>query len=417
MLRFMKKTGLWTCALTLMAALLVMGWGLLNLRQVGGIYQALWLPPAQQAAQPTGGGEGADSAGNQEPKNTNKALSGARETVKTIAEQVEGACSATSLFAIAESAAVSVKDGNSITARLEALTEEVQALRNINLYGGRLLYPEEFERGERVALLDEQLAVALFQYAEPLEQEVQIAGEGYRIVGIVRDRKQVGDKQEYSLYIPFLAVEKSSLDLTALCVQAKPIAGAGGWAAFSSAVKAQLPSATLISLPKETLGAALPARILFVAAAMAALLTLLRLLNRGFLALVRMYRERLLEKYAATVLLGLLPRGLGLLVGYGGVALVFAWLFTVLIAPVYTFPEWIPAVLVEPKDISTAFWNVWQGMSGLIELRSPELLRVRFLERIVGWSAGAAALCLGVLWARGLGLIRAKAGSGRGARP
>lgn len=412
MLRFMKKTGLRTCALTLLAALLAMGWGLFSLSRVEGHYQALWLPPAQQGQQTPGDGSAdtAPESDGQEPKLTNKALSAARETAKTIGEQVEGACGALSLFAIAESAEVGVKDGATVTARLEGLSEDIYALRDIPLYGGRLLYPEEFQRGERVALLDEQLAVALFQYAEPLEREVRIAGESYRIVGIVRDRKQVGDRREYSLYVPFLAVEKSGLELTALCLQAKPVPGAGGWAAFSSAVGAQLPGATLISLPKETVGAALPARMLLVGTAMAALLALLRLLNRGFGALVGLYRQRLLTDYATRVLPGLLPRALGLLAGYGAAAAAFAWLFTVLIAPVYIFPEWIPAVLVEPKDISAAFWNVWQGVSGLMELRSPELLRVRFLERVVSWSAGVAALSVGVLWARALGLVKGRRG-------
>lgn len=413
---FMKRTGLRACALTLLLALLAMGWAWFRLSRVEGLYQALWLPPAQQTEQAVTGEDGAVGLGgteSQEPKTTNKALGGARETAKTLAEQLEGACSALSLSAIAEAAAVGVKDGDAVTARLEGLSEEVYGLRSINLYGGRLIYPEEFQEGQRVALVDEQLAVALFQYAEPLEREIQIAGESYRIVGIVRDHKQVGDKRDYGLYVPFLAVEKSGLELTALCLQAKPIPGAGGWAAFSSAVGGQYPGATLISLPKEALGAALPARMLFVAAAMAALLTALRLLNRGFLAVVRRCRERLLEHYAPKVLLWLLPRGLGLLASYGAVAGAFAWLFTVLIAPVYTFPEWIPAVLVEPKDIAAAFWNVWQGMADLMELRSPELLQVRFWERVMGWSAGAAALSLGTLWARVLGLAKGKAGEGR----
>lgn len=410
MRKFLKRTGLWTCGIGLLLSLLVMGWGLWSLSKTEGYYQALWMPPDQQMEQQSTGHE--DEA--QEQKTTNKALSGARETIATLAEQVEGACSATTLFAIAESAGVSVKDGVSVTARLEGLGEDCYALKTIDLYCGRLIYPEEFQKGERVALVDEQLAVALFQYAEPLQRDIQIAGESYRIAGIVRDHKQVGDRREYSLYVPFLAVERSSLGLTALCVVAKPIPGAGGWAAFSSAVTALLPGATLISLPKEMMGAALPVRILFVTAAMGALLTAFRLLNRGFLALVRRYRERLMEDYGGRVLLHMLPGSLGLAAGYAGGIALMAWLFSLLIAPVYTFPEWIPAVLVEPKDISAAFWNVWQGMAGLVELRSPELLRVRFLERVIGWSTGWTALFLGVLWARALGCAGI---AGRGMAP
>ena len=75
-----------------------------------------------------------------------------------------------------------------------------------------------------------------------------------------------------------------------------------------------------------------------------------------------------------------------------------AGLFVVLIQPVFTFPEWVPAVLVEPKDIAAAFWNVWQDTATVMELRTPELLRARFYSRLMGWACGFGALALGCLW-------------------
>ena len=65
--------------------------------------------------------------------------------------------------------------------------------------------------------------------------------------------------------------------------------------------------------------------------------------------------------------------------------------------PVFTFPEWVPAVLVEPADIQTAFWNVWQTPATVVEYRTPELLRLRFLREVMAWSCGAAALLIGSL--------------------
>lgn len=55
-------------------------------------------------------------------------------------------------------------------------------------------YPDECIYGERVALVDEQLAVALFQYAEPLGEEIEVAGQRYRIVGVIKAGKRVGDQ-------------------------------------------------------------------------------------------------------------------------------------------------------------------------------------------------------------------------------
>ena len=71
-----------------------------------------------------------------------------------------------------------------------------------------------------------------------------------------------------------------------------------------------------------------------------------------------------------------------------------------LVAPVYTFPEWIPKVLVEPNDIATAFWDVWQSQAVLMELRSPELLQARFYQVLMGWACGALVLAGGMLAAR-----------------
>lgn len=77
-----------------------------------------------------------------------------------------------------------------------------------------------------------------------------------------------------------------------------------------------------------------------------------------------------------------------------------ALLMNYIIQPVYTFPEWIPTVLVEWKDIAKAFWNVWQDTAVMQELRTPEILRLRWLALLVqGCSAGAGVL-LGILYGR-----------------
>ena len=95
-----------------------------------------------------------------------------------------------------------------------------------------------------------------------------------------------------------------------------------------------------------------------------------------------------------------------LALGYLVCAAVLAWLFTRLVEPVYTFPEWVPAVLVEPKDIQTAFWNVWQTSATVVEYRTPELLRLRFLREVMAWSCGAAALLIGSLAGAGSMLFK-----------
>jgi hypothetical protein len=89
-----------------------------------------------------------------------------------------------------------------------------------------------------------------------------------------------------------------------------------------------------------------------------------------------------------------------LAVGYGALALMISWLISYLVEPVYTFTEWVPAILVEWKDIQTAFWQVWQNASRLQELRSPELNHIRFYCMLTGWFSAGAALSVTVMWVR-----------------
>jgi len=67
--------------------------------------------------------------------------------------------------------------------------------------------------------------------------------------------------------------------------------------------------------------------------------------------------------------------------------LIFA--FTQLIAPVYVFPEWVPAILVEHKEISATFWNNRTMANALLAFRSRELL---FLDAMRGYMTVLCAL-------------------------
>ena len=84
--------------------------------------------------------------------------------------------------------------------------------------------------------------------------------------------------------------------------------------------------------------------------------------------------QRLLHRYLGVGLVIFLMylTGVGLLV----------FSFTQLLAPVYVFPEWVPAILVEPKEIAATFWNNQSAANSLLSLRSRELL---FLNALRGY--------------------------------
>ena len=374
-------------------ALAVLAFAWIKIQAVPGTFQHVYAAPQPVAAE-----EGAQE--------TNGGLREARLKTRELETELEGACEDATLYALAQPAAISVPDGGkSASARLAGVEESWFYLNSPVLLNGRLLYPDECVYGERVALVDEQLAVALFQYAEPLGEEIEVAGQRYRIVGVIKAGKRVGDQMDYSLYVPLRSLEETNVSLTALVYEARPVQGAGGWSAFQTAAQ-KLGDGTTISLIKERMNAAMPMRMLFTLLGMALALWGVRWMNRRSARFAAAYHDRLQTQYAARLVGFAAGRLLLLALGYVACAAALAWLFTRLVEPVYTFPEWVPAVLVEPKDIQTAFWNVWQTSATVVEYRTPELLRLRFLREVMAWSCGACALLIGSLTGAGSMLFK-----------
>ena len=377
----------------LVIALAAMAFAWVNIQAVPGTFQHVYAAPQPAAAA-------------EDEKETNSGLRDARLKTRELETELEGACEDMTLYALSQPASVSIPDGGkSVSARLVGVEESWFYLKSPVLLNGRQLYPDECVYGERVAMVDEQLAVALFQYAEPLGEEIEVAGQRYRIVGVIKAGKRVGDQMDYSLYVPFRSLEDTNVALTALVYEARPVQGAGGWSAFQTASQ-KLGEGTTISLVKERMNAAMPLRILFTLLGMAMALWGVRWMNRRSARFSAAYHDRLQTQYAARLVGFAAVRLLLLALGYLACAAALAWLFTRLVEPVYTFPEWVPAVLVEPKDIQTAFWNVWQTSATVVEYRTPELLRLRFLREVMAWSCGAAALLLGSLAGAGSVLFK-----------
>lgn len=330
----------------------------------------------------------ADNGADATPDN---GLRAARLAARELTEQLKDSCASATLYAVQEPSPLSTEDGRTAGARLIGMEAGYYGVAPFTLYCGRLIYPDEFDQGAHVALVDEQLAVALFQYAEPLEQEITLGDIAYRIVGVLRASRQVGTQTDYKMYVPYRSLEDSAQAFTSLVYEAAPLAGAGGWVSFQSAVGSLGQTGTTVSLGKERMNASMPQRALLCLVGMVFALTMIRLVTRAVKRVAQQYRERLVNQYAIRLLPWLAARGALLAMAYAACAALLAALFMQLIAPVYTFPEWIPAVLVEPKDIQTAFWNVWHATAVVTEVRTEQLVRLRFLRELAGWSTGAAA--------------------------
>ena len=151
-------------------------------------------------------------------------------------------------------------------------------------------------------------------------------------------------------------------------------------AALGGAMSAWHGEGDFYSLTKEIYRARLPLRLLLcVLGAMAAAVTL-KLSGRAARAIFEGGKRRMETRYALHILPELILRGLAIAAMYALNAAAVVLILQAAIAPVYVFPEWVPGILVDPKDIADTFWLLRGQETGLLSLRTPELLRLRYME-------------------------------------
>jgi len=198
----------------------------------------------------------------------------------------------------------------------------------------------------------------------------------------------VGDRAEYGLMVPLKAFATQPA-WEVMSVQMRARGGSGTRSGLAKVMEQWQSGGNAIDLVKEKYRASLPLRVLLCLLGMAFSLVVLRFAARQSARLLAKSREWLLTEYAQRLLHRFLGVGLVIFLMYlAGVGLM-VFSFTQLLAPVYVFPEWVPAILVEPKEISATFWNNQSAANSLLSLRSRELL---FLDALRGYILILAAL-------------------------
>ncbi len=262
----------------------------------------------------------------------------------------------------------------------------------LTLLHGRLFTADELTGSNPVALLDQQLAFVLFREADVVDRTFTIGGMDFRVIGVVRHTRQVGDYNDYCAYIPLL----SGLQPDALIVEAAPLPGVGASVSFSGVCSLWRSGGSFIDLGKEAVGAAIWARVLVFIIGVIALVKGIRWINGRVQVAMAWHRRALQRRYA----MQLLPQTIGLvlmlLLGYAVAAGLAALLLDFILQPVYVYPECVPAVLVEWDEIQRTFWQVQQSAASFRELRTPELLRLRYFAGLIRISCAAMAtlMCL-----------------------
>lgn len=339
-------------------------------------------------------GESAHAQTEEKKKKEPSALQKQIKQVKEALQEQSGLTDAWLFTGFMQDAQVSVKHGDSKTAGLSAYQGDLHLVQMPALVSGRNLYQEELDAGSRVAVLSESLAIALFRRGDPIGEEIQLGEKHYRVVGVNRWKQTPGDHHNGCIWVPLKALDDDGIRTEVMQLSMRVAKGKGAVSRLKGVVSPLIANGEMLSAAKEKHRTMLPARLLLVALGLMLLALcypVLTALSRGTVMRCRM---ELTQAYSYRLLPKWLLRALGLLLVWGvwGVGVYYIGLFAV--QPVYIFPEWIPQIPVEVKDILSTFWQNRGLSTKLVQYSTPELLLLRFYRMVNGYAAGLLLVLL-----------------------
>ena len=370
--------------LVLLCALVVLG--ALSVSQVlsvtGRLQYVLPTPKVEQQEEK----KPAEEKEETEPKKTaakQTALEGLLKGLTTMLSDNPDLVDARMAVAYQDKVQVSVPGGQSQSVRVQGLWGDTHMLPAPILTAGRTLYQEELETGRAVAVLDEKTAVKLFRTGAPLDGEFTLGNVTYKVVGVIRHAQTPGEQEPLRLMVPLLSLDKQAFQTELLSFSFRTLPGKGAYSRMKGLLNGWQAGGTLYSLAKEKQRSLLPVRFLLCLVAVMALGLLLTVLKNLSRAVIRREQAALRNQYAKKLLPRWMLKGLGLLIAWAAWLLALFLVCREAIAPVYVFPEWVPAVLVEWKDMAETFWNNRADVTRLIEMRTPDILFLRFYHRVL----------------------------------
>lgn len=395
MRKILPRGGVW-----LLLALLLMGYALLSLSRIDPLLQYVAAAPALvQDAEPDAENAGSAADAGRDaltatPNGELLALSAALdEAVLGLSGSVEFAAFNAEVHPVVLSAGA-----RSEQAKLRAVGRRYFELYPALLLDGRLFYPEEYKKdAERVAVIGDALALKLFGTAQAVNRTFMAGGVEFRVVGVLRRGRAVGEQTRLEAYAPLAALAEAKIAFQTVTATAKPVPKAGASVFFASAMAQWRPGGASYDLSKEVLRAqVLPRSVLALLALFGAALWLRRTARRAVArraevraALMREYLRPLLGRIAFTAL----PVALN----FAGALALGAFAIWFLAQPVYAFPEWVPSVLLGWTEIETTFWNLMEGYAAPIAYQTAAVARIRYFSALLHLGtvfALLAALCL-----------------------
>lgn len=301
-----------------------------------------------------------------------------------------------------ESVQLACESGGTATVALEGIWGSTAALTPMLARFGRGFYQEELQEGSKVMLITEELAITLFRTGDPVDRLVQVGEDSYRVIGILRQGRTVGDHDAYTAYVPLLALDAAGYQTQTLTLSARPVEGAGATTRFARDMEAFYPGGETHLLAKEQSRALLPLRLLCVGAGLCLVVMLFHRYRALVIHWYRAEKARLEHSYLPALLPGMALRGLAALGMGAGLLLALYALVQLGLEPVYTFPEWVPAVPVEWRDIVSTFWSNQTAANRMVSLRTPQSITLDFFRQAMTL---ACTLC-GLLLMKYYGLWR-----------
>ncbi|MGI6238852.1 MAG: ABC transporter permease [Christensenellales bacterium] len=266
------------------------------------------------------------------------------------------------------------------------------------LIAGRLYGAADIKAGAKVAVLDEQLAFELFPTTEPTEGRVEIGGEWYEVIGVVRHTRGAGDIDEHAAYIPITTAARARMQTDFVQIDcALDIPGAAR-AVESVGADVLGSDGNFYDIDKEVMRATMIARVIAVLFALYLIGQFVGRWNARTRTLVIGWQAEVKQRYFKKMLPGVIGRSLLQIAGYALFAAAAYAVLTLTIAPMYVFTEWIPEVIVEWSKIYGRARELMVAAAAPLALRTRAFAAVRFYGALFRW--GVVCLLAGGLLVR-----------------
>ena len=112
----------------------------------------------------------------------------------------------------------------SMSASLEGVTPDYNAVRNHNIQYGRSLVAADLDHRQKVALLGSEVAQELFGGENPLGSEVRINGNAFTVIGVLEEKGDgIGGTNDNKVLIPLTTAQRllRNMNISALYIQSE----------------------------------------------------------------------------------------------------------------------------------------------------------------------------------------------------